>query len=373
MYLDLTKRDNKTAPNVDIYVAGFPCQPFSSAGLQQGFKDKRGRGKIFFHVLDYLSKQKPRVFILENVKGLTTLEKGTYMKAILKELNKLGCYNIQWQVLDTKQHGVPHSRRRWYCVGIHKDFDDGSFEFPKPIRCPDIESFLEERDARLAATGLPPASQTVALKNVRDALREKKGAGFDPRKEAFVVDCDSSAERSKAPHGICPCITVGRGGGHWVTNRGRRTSKEEMMRLQGMNPTTFKVAVTEAQLGKQLGNTMSVNVLERLLCKVLPAAKLVRHGELTDRWANGSAVRLLKATRGKGFMETPAETGTRKRKRESEPSVENLPHWVLNRLPIESCVEKSKTLAETSPSKRRCQAPGTDAPHWVADRMPRFD
>merc|ERR1711935_1258305 len=56
MYKDLTKRNNKTAPYVDIYIAGFPCQPFSTAGLQQGFGDKRGRGEIFFKVLDYIQK-----------------------------------------------------------------------------------------------------------------------------------------------------------------------------------------------------------------------------------------------------------------------------------------------------------------------------
>jgi len=302
MYHDLTKRDNKNAPKVDIYVAGFPCQPFSSAGLQQGFKDTRGRGEIFFYVLDYLATQKPRVFILENVSGLVTLEKGTYMKAILKELEKLGEYNIQWKILDTKQQGVPHSRRRWYCVGIHKDFDDGSFEFPEPIKCPSIELFLEPRDPELAATGMPPTSQKTATKNVRAALQKEARAGFKPLKEAFIVDCDSSAGRSKSVRGICPCITVGRGGGHWITNRGRRSTKEEMMRLQGMNPATFKVAVSEAQLGRQLGNTMSVNTFERLLTRVLPAAQLVRHGDLTDRWENGSAVRLLSQTCGMGFM-----------------------------------------------------------------------
>jgi len=313
MYNDLTKRDNKKAPKVDIYVAGFPCQPFSSAGLQQGFKDKKGRGEVFFYILDYLVRHKPRVFILENVSGLVTLEKGTYMNDILAELKGLGCYNVQWQILDTKYNGVPHSRRRWYCVGIHKDFDDGSFAFPQPIKCPSIELFLEDRDSKLATTGMPPASQTTARRNVQTALRLQTRKGFNPLKEAFIVDCDSSPQRSKSVRGVSPCITVGRGGGHWVTNRGRRTSKEEMMRLQGMNPSKFKVAVSEAQLGKQLGNTMSVNVLERLLCKVLPAAKLVRHDVLTDRWANGSAVRQLNNTRSKGFAEV-LDQGSRKRK-----------------------------------------------------------
>lgn len=73
------------------------------------------------------------------------------------------------------------------------------------------------------------------------------------------------------------------------------------MRLQGMNPTQFKVAVSDVQLGKQLGNTMSVNVLERLLVRLLPAAKLARRSEVKDRWASGAAVKMLARTRGSGF------------------------------------------------------------------------
>jgi len=73
------------------------------------------------------------------------------------------------------------------------------------------------------------------------------------------------------------------------------------MRLQGMDPTRFTVAVTDSQLGKQLGNTMSVNVFERLLVRVLPAAKLVKRGVLVDRWESGEAIEKLASTRGCGF------------------------------------------------------------------------
>jgi len=100
---------------------------------------------------------------------------------------------------------------------------------------------------------------------------------------------------------MCPCITVSRGEGHWVTSRGRHTKKQEMMRLQGMDPTKFTVAVTQAQLGKQLGNTMSVNVLERLFVCLLPAANLVKKNEVKDRWENGSALKDLIKTIGKGL------------------------------------------------------------------------
>merc|ERR1711972_355450 len=301
MYHDVTTRDNKKAPCTDIYVAGFPCQPFSSAGLGQGFNDMKNRGQIFFYVLDYIRTKKPKVFILENVSGLVLREGGAYHKDIMTELHNLRIYNIQDKILDTKDHGVPHARRRWYCIGILKSIDDGSFSFPEKVPCASIEFFLDKRDAQLVSTGMPPVSQKIASTNVKSALRTLKREGSDPTQEAFIVDCDSSPNRSKYAHGVSPCITCSRGAGHWVTNRGRRLTKAEMMRLQGMNPTEFTVAVSESQLGKQLGNTMSVNVLERLFVRLLPAARLVKHGELRDRWANGQAVKQLSCTRSRGL------------------------------------------------------------------------
>ena len=93
---------------------------------------------------------------------------------------------------------------------------------------------------------------------------------------------------------------------------GPRLEIEEMMRLQGMDPTEFTVAVTDTQLRKQLGNAMSVNVLERLLVCVLPAAGLVKHGALVDRWKNGEAVRRLTETIGMGFKEDLKPVATNK-------------------------------------------------------------
>jgi len=88
----------------------------------------------------------------------------------------------------------------------------------------------------------------------------------------------------KYKKGVSFCLTCSRAGGHWLTNRGRRMTKAEMMRLQGMRPATFKLAVSERQLGKQIGNAMSVNVLERIFARALPAARLVAN-DVFDRWA----------------------------------------------------------------------------------------
>merc|ERR1719265_2766634 len=95
-----------------------------------------------------------------------------------------------------------------------------------------------------------------------------------------------------------------------------------MMRLQGMNPAEFNLAVTEGQLGRQLGNTMSVNVLERLLVRVLPAAKLARKRDVTDRWENGQAIKALSRTRGKQFRSVVSKPKGKRLKQVQNPRPE---------------------------------------------------
>ena len=133
----------------DIYVAGFPCQPFSLQGRQQGFRDAKGRGKIFFYVRDYIAANKPKIFVLENVKGLISVRNGNPFRKILKTLGAIGAYNIHHAVLNTQDHGVPQFRPRLYIIGIRKDVDKGTFSFPESIPCPSIEEFLDKRTVGL--------------------------------------------------------------------------------------------------------------------------------------------------------------------------------------------------------------------------------
>lgn len=284
---DLCKRDNATAPKSDLYVAGFPCQPFSAAGLTQGFEDLRGRGQIFFEICDYLENQRPRCFVLENVKGIINHEGGATFKTVLKALGKIGkgAYTVSWDKLNTKLHGVPHNRERVYFVGILTRHAIAPFEFPEPLEtCPSIEQILDPRTRRPSSEDLPPASQTTCRRNVKVALQELRAKGHDPLVEPWVVEIDCTTPRLQYVLGKSPCITVRRGSGHWITSRGRRMTKAEMMRLQGMDLGKFKQVVSDNALGRQIGNTMSVNVLERLFVRLLPAAGLCKASELTDRW-----------------------------------------------------------------------------------------
>jgi len=316
-YDDLTKRDNSTAAKADIYIAGFPCQPFSSAGKQEGFEDTIGRGQIFWYVREYLEKQSPRVFVLENVKGLATTKGGGCLRAILDSLEALGTYSIYHQVLNTKEHGLPQSRARMYFVGIKKSYDDKSFAFPEPLpkeKRPSIEAFLDPPCGRPSRQDLPPKSAGNARYNVINQLKELELKGSNPLKEPWIIDIDSTPAWVTRMLGQMPCMTRSRGKGHWVSNRGRRVNKNEMMRCQGIDATTFKVAVSPTQLGAQIGNAMSVNILERLFCRILPAAKLVAHGAVFDRWASGKPPAQFTGARAKRTADSIAASA-RKRAR----------------------------------------------------------
>ncbi len=113
-YGDATTIDETKLPNFDILVGGFPCQSFSMAGKRKGFDE--ARGTLFFDVARILAHKKPRNFILENVKGLLSHNKGKTFETILGILSNLG-YIVEWELLNSKNYGVPQSRERMYIVG----------------------------------------------------------------------------------------------------------------------------------------------------------------------------------------------------------------------------------------------------------------
>lgn len=169
-YEDITKRNHSEVPQLDLYVAGFPCQAFSMAGKRKGFDDVRGT--LFFNVADFIRINQPKCFILENVKGLLSHDNGNTfqtIKSLLSDnggtvnsqmyipyfLDGLG-YHIYYKVLNTKEFGIPQNRERIFIVGF-KDFRE--FYFPKPFPLelrlkdmlqdnPDYKYFLSDKGAK---------------------------------------------------------------------------------------------------------------------------------------------------------------------------------------------------------------------------------
>jgi DNA (cytosine-5)-methyltransferase 1 len=113
-YGDVTKIKTEDLPDFDLLVGGFPCQAFSIAGARKGFADRRG--SLFFEIARIVERCRPRILLLENVKGLLSHDKGETFATIIRTLDELG-YDLQWQVLDSKDFGLAQRRQRVYIVG----------------------------------------------------------------------------------------------------------------------------------------------------------------------------------------------------------------------------------------------------------------
>jgi len=141
LYHDIKARDNSKAPKVDIFVSGAPCPAWSSDGKRLGLADLQDRGVTLFYSLDYVRHQTPKVVVLENVQGIRS--ERHVCDAITTILENLK-YRVHQQVINTKDHGIPQNRPRWYLIAIQRDSVTSKFRFPKPLPCSwKLEMFLD--------------------------------------------------------------------------------------------------------------------------------------------------------------------------------------------------------------------------------------
>lgn len=138
---NLKRLINKDLPTFDLLIAGFPCQTFSVIGRQKGTLDKRGQ--LIYFLIEIIIKNKPKVIILENVKGLITHDKGKTFSDILKKIEDAG-YTTIFKVLNSMDFGIPHMRQRVYIIGFRNnlDLDLNKFKWPQPIPRKHIKNFL---------------------------------------------------------------------------------------------------------------------------------------------------------------------------------------------------------------------------------------
>lgn len=131
---DIKDVESKEIPYFDILLAGFPCQPFSQAGLREGFNDIKGRGTLFFELVRIIKDKQPSIVFLENVKNLVGHDDGNTFRVILEELQSLG-YNVKYSVLNAMEYGnIPQNRERIYIVAFKSREISRNFEFPYPIK-----------------------------------------------------------------------------------------------------------------------------------------------------------------------------------------------------------------------------------------------
>lgn len=260
---DIRKISVDDLPEFDFLLGGFPCQAFSIAGYRHGFEDKKGRGNLFFDIARIIDERRPEGFLLENVKNLKSHDNGRTFKIILETLEQFG-YHLKAKVLNSMEYGgVPQNRERIYIVGFkNKEYAD-RFEFPEKIDLTiKIDDILEKNaPEKYYYNGKP------LYKKLKDFIKEK-GRVYQWRRQ-YV------RENKK---GVCPTLTANMGmGGHNVPiikdDKGiRKLMPIECARIQGF-PRSYKLPnnMADSTLYKQLGNSVTVTVLERIAKKMMRA------------------------------------------------------------------------------------------------------
>jgi len=342
-YNDITKRNHKEVEQLDLYVAGFPCQAFSMAGKRKGFEDTRGT--LFYNVAQFIKINKPKVFVLENVKGLVSHDSGKTFQTIIDILSNNGGtqngqiildmfddglgYHIYWQVLNTKNYGIPQNRERIFIVGF-KDFKN--FNFPKSIKLKlKLKDLLQDNtnnkyhlsykmcksifqaskgnwqsgkmtidtdiaktiNARVFKMGKADTDNYITVKDkyyLSDKAKERLKrhnnntiyndisncilAGYykqGGRDQQYIQVEDKPISKD----GISKCLKVGGDVPCFEvktnTKKIRRLTPLECWRLQGFKDNDFfsVKGLSDTQLYKQAGNSITVDVLMALFKKIL--------------------------------------------------------------------------------------------------------
>ena len=261
---DITRIESKDIPDFDILCAGFPCQPFSIAGKRLGFEDTRGT--LFFEVARIIKDKKPSAFLLENVKGIVSHDKGNTIQVIENTLKQLG-YKIKWKVLNALKYGVPQNRERWYCIGIRENLIN-SEEIAFPDECKlkydltDIIQDVVDESYKISERCVENIKYHVDLNNV-DVNEYTLAYEVRPSKCQFANSLYS------------PCLTakMGTGGNNVpiVVKQKRKLTENECLRIMGY-PITYKLE-KGYQSYKQLGNSVVVPLLTDLAEIVLKGMK----------------------------------------------------------------------------------------------------
>lgn len=289
---DITKIDGESVPDIDFLVGGFPCQAFSIAGKRKGFDDCRGT--LFFDIARIMRAKKPKVVLLENVKGLLNHDKGNTFRTILSTLDELG-YDAEWQVLNSKNHGVPQNRERVFIVGHLRGHCRGQV-FPlgeetcrideRASKTPIVRCLTAgghsggmHSSMTLISHSLYPRSSTTG-KGGTGHLQKEDGSTYcldTGNTQAIEIKAVLTPDRlNKRQNGRRikedgePSFTVTAQDRHGVMigSNIRRLTPIECERLQGF-PDNWTEEVSNTQRYKQLGNSVTVNVIEAIMIKIL--------------------------------------------------------------------------------------------------------
>lgn len=261
---------NDKIPKFDFVLSGFPCQPFSQGGLKQGFSDHKGRGVLFEEIVRLLRESKeehgeyPMGFLLENVKNLKTHDNGKTYQIIYDRLAELG-YSIDSKVYNSLDFGVAQSRERIYMVGFRDQDKFNSFVWPEATTSPDeyvkVTDILEPQvEARFYYNGKPlyekicnEVTNPNYVYNYRRTYVRAIKSGYSPTLVASM---------GMGGHNV-PIIRDAKGI--------RRLTPTECARLQGFDDLHIPLGVSEQQIYKQIGNSVSIPVIQAIAGNIAKA------------------------------------------------------------------------------------------------------
>ncbi|WP_162151142.1 DNA cytosine methyltransferase [Haploplasma modicum] len=259
--------------SLDLFVGGSPCQSFSMVGSRGGFEDTRGT--LFYDYVRLVKEIQPKVFIYENVFGLLNHDKGRTWATVQNVFEELG-YHYKWQVLDSRDYGIPQGRRRIFVVGFKNEKYLEKFDFPATK---ELEFTMQDFLIDNCSIG--------NFKSVNGNIKIKRTKGI-PDDKLFLSEkllayvLSPGTKNFYHPNGtktdlpIARAILSTQGNSHrasvnnYVTTDGRLRALDprESLRLMGF-PDTFKVPVSKAQSYKQSGNSIVVDVLINIMESIM--------------------------------------------------------------------------------------------------------
>ncbi len=244
---DITQIHPDAVPYHDILLAGFPCQPFSIIGAMRGFDDIRGT--LIFNLVEIIDAKRPKAFVLENVRQLSTHNGGQTLAKIIDELTKMG-YRASWKLLNALDFGLPQKRERTIIVG----FLDHSTPFNWPEFGGDtlpLEDILED--------------DAPAIYMASEEIRRKRMAKHESRYALSIWHENKGGNVSSHPFSCA--LRAGASYNYLLVNGERRLTPREMLRLQGF-PEWFDLPGSYQQIRKQTGNAVPVPMVRAVLEEV---------------------------------------------------------------------------------------------------------
>lgn len=276
---DINDVDPDNVPDFDVLCAGFPCQPFSHAGLKKGFEDTRGT--LFFNIAEIInSKRKkekpPRVLLLENVKGLRGHDKGRTLKKIVEVLHDLG-YLVDSKVLNSKYFGVPQNRERIFIVAwLPRKNDSGKFIFPLGLDDNEKPIFDERelsKNAKKVKVGDILLSKVDKKYTISDKLHEGHLRRLKEHKEKGNGFGFSLFNKNSSHTNTISARYYKDGSEILIEQKNKNPRKlepREAALLQGYPINeNFEIVVSDVQAYKQFGNSVSVPVVKTLAKEII--------------------------------------------------------------------------------------------------------